>query len=76
MVIPSFNEEVNLPDCLASVSGWAEDVWVVDSCSAGRTVEIALRRVPTSLVDGVLIGAGESIRILYQKPKSTRILDY
>lgn len=41
MLIPTFNEEVNLPDSLASVCGWAKDVWVVDSFSADRTVEIA-----------------------------------
>jgi glycosyltransferase involved in cell wall biosynthesis len=41
VLIPTFNEEVNLPDCLASVCGWAEDVWVVDSFSTDRTVEIA-----------------------------------
>jgi glycosyltransferase involved in cell wall biosynthesis len=40
VLIPTFNEEVNLPDCLASVCGWAEDVWVVDSFSTDRTVEI------------------------------------
>src|SRR5260370_37899847 len=41
VLIPTFNEGVNLPDCLASVSGWAQDVWVVDSYSTDRTVEIA-----------------------------------
>jgi len=41
VLIPTSNEEVNLPDCLASVNGWAEDAWVVDSYSTDRTVEIA-----------------------------------
>ncbi len=41
LLIPTFNEELNLPDCLASVRGWAEEVWVVDSFSTDRTVEIA-----------------------------------
>src|SRR5258707_7521066 len=41
VLIPTFNEEVNLPDSLASVCGWTKDVWVVDSFSADRTVEIA-----------------------------------
>ncbi len=34
------NEELNLPDCLASVA-WADDILVVDSHSTDRTREIA-----------------------------------
>jgi glycosyltransferase involved in cell wall biosynthesis len=55
VLIPTFNEEVNLPDCLASVGGWAEDVWVVDSCSADRTVEIA-REAGANVVRHVFAG--------------------
>lgn len=40
VLIPTRNEEANLAKCLASVS-WADDVWVVDSASSDRTVEIA-----------------------------------
>jgi glycosyltransferase involved in cell wall biosynthesis len=35
------NEEPNLRDCLASVTAWAEEVFVVDSGSSDRTGEIA-----------------------------------
>ncbi len=38
--ILAYNEERNLPDCLASVA-WADEVLVVDSISTDRTVEIA-----------------------------------
>src|ERR1039458_9023973 len=55
LLIPTFNEEVNLPDCLASVGGWAKDVWVVDSCSADRTVEIA-REAGANVVRHVFAG--------------------
>jgi glycosyltransferase involved in cell wall biosynthesis len=41
VLIPTYNEELNLPDCLRSVAGWAGDIWVVDSFSRDRTVEIA-----------------------------------
>ena len=41
VLIPTFNEELNLPDCLGSIGGWAQDVWVVDSYSTDRTVQIA-----------------------------------
>jgi glycosyltransferase involved in cell wall biosynthesis len=40
VIVPVFNEEKNLARALASVS-WADDVWVVDSGSTDRTVEIA-----------------------------------
>lgn len=39
-VIITKNEEKNLPDCLESVK-WADEILVVDSFSADRTVEIA-----------------------------------
>jgi len=39
--IPTFNEEINLPHALASVVGWADAVYVVDSNSTDRTREIA-----------------------------------
>lgn len=41
VLIPTFNEEVNLPHALQSVSGWADAVHVIDSQSTDRTVEIA-----------------------------------
>ncbi|HTK29900.1 MAG TPA: glycosyltransferase family 2 protein [Vicinamibacterales bacterium] len=41
VVILTFNEEANLPACLASVDGWAGSVFVVDSGSVDRTCAIA-----------------------------------
>lgn len=41
ILIPTFNEEANLPDCIASVKDLADEVFVVDSFSRDRTVEIA-----------------------------------
>src|SRR2546430_1031156 len=41
VVILTLNEERNLSDCLASLAGLECDVFVVDSGSADRTVEIA-----------------------------------
>lgn len=40
ILIPTLNEEANLPDCLASVK-WSDDVVVVDSGSRDRTTAIA-----------------------------------
>jgi glycosyltransferase involved in cell wall biosynthesis len=43
VVILTFNEELNLPACLDSIS-WCDDVLVVDSYSSDKTVEIAESR--------------------------------
>ena len=40
VLIPTLDEELNLPGCLASVA-FADEVFVVDSFSGDRTVEIA-----------------------------------
>jgi glycosyltransferase involved in cell wall biosynthesis len=42
VIIPAKNEEQNIEACLKSV-GWADEVFLVDSQSADRTVEIAER---------------------------------
>ena len=43
ILILTYNEEKNLPECLDSVS-WCDDIWVLDSGSTDRTVEIAKER--------------------------------
>jgi glycosyltransferase involved in cell wall biosynthesis len=40
ILIPAFNEEINIRECLESVQ-WADEVMVVDSFSTDRTLEIA-----------------------------------
>ena len=40
-VVLTHNEERNLPDCLASLAGWVQEVFVVDSGSTDRTLAIA-----------------------------------
>ena len=58
VLVPTFNEELNLPDCLLSVCGWAEDVWVIDSFSTDRTVEIA-REAGANVLQHVFEGYAE-----------------
>lgn len=41
VLVPTYNEEMNIAQCLSSVLGWADEVFVVDSFSTDRTVEIA-----------------------------------
>ena len=42
VIIPTFNEEENIQECLESVA-WADEIMVVDSFSKDRTLEIARR---------------------------------
>ncbi len=42
VIVPTKNEEMNIEDCLRSVS-WADEIIVVDARSADRTVELASR---------------------------------
>jgi len=41
VIILTYNEELNIEDCLKSVYGWVEDIFIVDSFSTDRTLEIA-----------------------------------
>ena len=41
VLIQTFNEEENLPHTLASLKGWVRNVFIVDSGSTDRTIEIA-----------------------------------
>jgi glycosyltransferase involved in cell wall biosynthesis len=41
VVVLTFNEEQNLEACLDSVRGWSTDVFVIDSGSTDRTLDIA-----------------------------------
>ena len=43
VLVPTMDEELNLPECLDSIA-WADEVFVVDSFSQDRTVEIARAR--------------------------------
>ncbi|ARK11356.1 glycosyltransferase family 2 protein [Fibrella sp. ES10-3-2-2] len=47
VLILTLNEEVNLPHCLQSLSGWAAAVFVLDSGSTDRTTELAAARGAT-----------------------------
>lgn len=41
VIIMTYNEEANIAQALASVSGWAGEVFILDSYSNDRTLEIA-----------------------------------
>src|SRR3989344_1884958 len=41
VVILAYNEELNIEKCLKSVAGWADEIFIVDSYSTDKTLEIA-----------------------------------
>jgi glycosyltransferase involved in cell wall biosynthesis len=43
VVVPTYNEERNIEDCLQSVCDWAGEIFVVDSGSSDRTMQIAMK---------------------------------
>jgi glycosyltransferase involved in cell wall biosynthesis len=55
VIITTFNEEVNIAECIESVA-WADEILVVDSFSADKTVEIA-RRYPVQLLQREYFGS-------------------
>lgn len=42
VIMLTLNEEFHLPDAIDNVKNWAEDIFIVDSCSSDRTVDIAI----------------------------------
>ncbi|MBI4831257.1 MAG: glycosyltransferase [Candidatus Lindowbacteria bacterium] len=42
VLIPTYNEEANIRECLESVK-WADEIFVVDSFSTDRTLELGER---------------------------------
>jgi len=55
VIITTFNEEINIEDCIRSVL-WADEILVVDSLSTDRTVERA-RRHPVKLLEREYFGS-------------------
>lgn len=41
VIVLAFNEEKNIEDCLRSVAGWVDAIYVVDSFSTDKTLELA-----------------------------------
>jgi glycosyltransferase involved in cell wall biosynthesis len=44
VIIPTLNEEDNLAGAIESVKDWAQEIFVVDSLSSDRTIDVALER--------------------------------
>jgi glycosyltransferase involved in cell wall biosynthesis len=42
VIMLTLNEEYHLPGAIENVKGWAEEIFIVDSCSTDSTVDIAL----------------------------------
>ena len=55
VIVTTFNEEVNVADCVQSVL-WADEILLVDSYSTDRTVEIA-RSLPVTVLQREYFGS-------------------
>ena len=55
VIVTTFNEEINVAECLESVL-WADEILLVDSFSADRTVEIA-RQYPITVLQRQYFGS-------------------
>jgi hypothetical protein len=44
VIMLTLNEEFHLPGAIENVKDWAEEIFIVDSCSTDRTVDIALEQ--------------------------------
>ena len=55
VIVTTFNEEVNVGDCIESVL-WADEILLVDSFSSDATVEIA-RRYPIEVLQREYFGS-------------------
>jgi glycosyltransferase involved in cell wall biosynthesis len=60
VIIMTYNEEKNLPHALRSVAGWADEIFIVDSFSTDRTLEIA-RRHTDNIVQHPFEGFGRQL---------------
>lgn len=56
-IVPTFNEESNISDCLAGL-GFADEILVVDSFSTDRTVELARAHPRTRVLQHAYAGNG------------------
>lgn len=78
VIILTANEEENLPYALASVIGWAAEVWVVDSHSTDETVGVARAagaRVVARQFDGYAAQRNWALRSLPLGPDWVLFLD-
>ena len=73
-VIITFNEEDRLPDALASLSGVADEIVVVDSYSSDRTAEIA-RQARATLYQNRFEDYGQQKNFAMQKAGNDWILN-
>jgi glycosyltransferase involved in cell wall biosynthesis len=58
-IVLTYNEESNIRHCLGSLDGWAAEVFIVDSYSTDRTLEIAREYTPNIYQNPWSHGAGQ-----------------
>lgn len=58
VIVPTFQERLNIDRCIRSVAGWAEEVYVVDSGSTDGTQEMA-KGLGSIVVEHAYLGPAE-----------------
>jgi glycosyltransferase involved in cell wall biosynthesis len=73
VVVITKNEEKNIEDCIKSVSGWADEVIVVDDESTDKTIEIA-KRLGAKVFQRKMDIEGKHRNFAYALSKNTWVL--
>lgn len=75
VVIPTLNEEPNLPFVLPRISPWVDEVVIVDGQSSDRTVEVALELLPElRIVHQTGKGKGDALRAGFEAARGDLII--
>ncbi|MEK6727933.1 MAG: glycosyltransferase family 2 protein [Candidatus Omnitrophota bacterium] len=73
VVILTKNEERNIKDCLESVSGWADEILIIDDMSTDNTLEIAKRYTDRAITKKMDI-EGRHRNFAYSQAKNLWVL--
>lgn len=73
VVVLTKNEEKNIRDCMESVSGWADEIVIVDDESADKTIDIA-REYTDKIITRKMDIEGRHRNFAYAQAKSVWVL--
>jgi glycosyltransferase involved in cell wall biosynthesis len=75
VVIPTLNEEPNLPFVLPRISPWIDEVVIVDGRSTDRTLEVARDLIPhVTIIHQPGIGKGDALRAGFRAARGDLII--
>jgi glycosyltransferase involved in cell wall biosynthesis len=75
VVIPTLNEELNLPYVLPKISAWIDEIVIVDGHSTDRTLDIAVELLPdVKIVHQPGKGKGDALRAGFEAARGDVIV--